>query len=147
MRPGFVFDWMCSTIFLFPTTEDIMAFLNNVNGKKLAILLISLVVYFFATDFLVHGVLMKSAYQATAPLWRTEAEIQTHMGSMMLGQFLVAIFTGLIFIHGYNGGGIVEGVRFGILMAGFAIAPMFINYAVSPIPENIHWAWVGCGVG
>ncbi len=123
-----------------------MAFLNNVNGKKLAILLISLVVYFFATDFLVHGVLMKSAYQATAPLWRTEVEIQSHIGSMMLGQFMMAIFTGLIFIHGYNGGGIVEGARFGVLMAGFATAPMFINYAVSPIPENIHWAWVGCGV-
>jgi hypothetical protein len=42
---------------------------------------------------------------------------------MMLGQFLIAIFTGLIFIHGYNGGGMVEGVRFGILMAGFSIAP------------------------
>jgi hypothetical protein len=116
-------------------------FLNNVNTKRLGMLIGAIFIWVFASDFVVHGMLLKDTYQATAHLWRTESEMQSMFGYMLFGQFLVAAFFSLIFVKGYESKGLAEGLRFGILAAGFLTGPLFIEYAVSPLPMSLLLSW------
>ena len=65
---------------------------------------------------------------------------------MLLGQLLIAKALTVLFAKGYEGTGVMEGVRFGILVTPLIIAPVFIQYAVTPLPQSILWAWVGLGI-
>lgn len=121
-------------------------FLSNVNTKRLGMLAVAIIVYQMASDFLLHQVLLKSMYAETPTLWRPEAEIGSMMGWMLLGQILIATFFALIFVKGYEGKGIGEGIRFGLLAGIFLNAPVFIQYAVSPMPSNLVCAWFCAGV-
>src|SRR5688572_30699961 len=105
-------------------------FLGNTNIKRLSMAIAAVFVFIFATDFLIHSVLMKDMYASNASLWRTEAEMQSHFGWMLLGQFLIAKFFCVIFARGYENKGIWEGARFGVLMAPMSMGGFLINYAV-----------------
>ena len=73
------------------------------------------VVVFVAMEimmFLIHGVILSSAYQATQSLWRPD------MMSLMWIYHILAIigafFLTFVFSKGYEGKGIAEGVRYGL---------------------------------
>ena len=95
-----------------------------------------------ASDFVLHGVLLKDLYAQTASAWRSEADMQAHMGYMLAGQAIAALFLVWIFAKGYEGKGLGEGVRFGLLIGAFGSAHCFIQYAVTPIPCSLLCAWV-----
>jgi hypothetical protein len=116
------------------------------NYKKLACCAVAVFVTFFITDYLVHGVLMKSTYQATQHLWRPEAEMGKFMPGMMLGKFLVALFFAWIFLHGYKGKGVMEGFRFGLLIGGYSAGGNLIMYAVAPYDCSITCSWIVAGL-
>jgi hypothetical protein len=67
------------------------------NPKSLLITILVAFITVFATDFLIHGVLLAGTYKATASLWRPEAEMMAKMPWMMLGQFLAAAAFTMIF--------------------------------------------------
>ncbi len=46
--------------------------------KPLIISIIAIAIFIWAFDFLLHGVALASLYEATASLWRTEAEMQAY---------------------------------------------------------------------
>lgn len=115
------------------------------NKKKFAILSVVMVLYFFFTDFLIHGVLLKNLYMATANLWRPEAGMHDNMPLMLLGQALVAVFFSWIFVHGYKGKGWQEGVRYGLLLGGYNMANQLIMHVVSPYPVALTASWIGLG--
>ena len=60
------------------------------NPKRLILAIVVVFVGVFTTDFLIHGIWLQGAYKGTANLWRTEPEMQAHMGWLMLAQFLAA---------------------------------------------------------
>lgn len=113
------------------------------NFKKLALSFIAVFPAIFATDFVIHGVIMKSTYQATPHLWRPEADMPAFMGCMLLGQATLALFFSWIFLHGYKGKGLGEGIRYGLLMAGFLAGNNLVMYAVSPYDFGMVAAWIG----
>ena len=53
------------------------------NTKRLILAIVVAFVVLWVTDFLIHGVWMTSDYRATQQLWRTDAEMQSHMGWML----------------------------------------------------------------
>lgn len=111
--------------------------------KKCTLSVIVLFVFIFIADFVFHGILMRDSYMATAQLWRPEAEMQSYMGYMLAGQFLIALFLASVFVHGYKGTGIKEGVKFGLLMGGLEAGKNFIMYAVAPYPMSLSLCWIG----
>lgn len=114
--------------------------------NKLIKTTIAVFVTIWVTDFIIHGMLLKSMYAATAHLWRPEMAMKKYMGYMLLGQFTIAAAFTWIFSHGYKGKGWKEGVRYGLAVGAMAGGTNVIMYAVQPYPFSIVAAWVvfGC---
>ncbi len=102
-------------------------------------------VYIFILEFILHGVLLKSQYEATAHLWRSPEDMQAMFPFMLLTQFLTAFITAFIFTRHYKGKGIGEGLRYGkfigLLIGVLNIAP----YAWTPVPAMLAMAWFAGG--
>ena len=86
-----------------------------------------------------HGKVMKEAYIATASLWRPEAEMIG--GALHGGMALSAVIATYIFIKGYEGRGIKEGLRFGIIITLLFSGCLLIAHATQPIPMSIIQMW------
>src|SRR5258707_14065154 len=65
--------------------------LLSMNPKRLILAIVAVFVGVWVTDFLIHGVWLQSTYAETMSLWRPEMEMRSHMGWLMLGQFLWAL--------------------------------------------------------
>lgn len=115
------------------------------NMKKFSITVVAVLVVTMVTNFVIHQVLLKDMYAATASLWRPEAEMQGLMHYMLLGQLVTAIAFAWIFIHGYKGTGIMEGVRYGLLMGLFQAGGNMIMYVVAPYTCALVTAWTVAG--
>lgn len=122
------------------------AFTRGLNIKSVTITILAVFAYVFITDYIIHGVILMEAYQQSAPMWRSPEQMQSFFPWMLVGQFLIAKFFVLIFAKGYEGNGIGEGVRFGLLLGFFNAGAYFIQYAVSPLPLSILWGWIGLGL-
>lgn len=121
------------------------AYLEGVNVKRLALTILAVFVFIFASDFLIHTVWLSDTYKSTAHLWRTDEDMKAHFAFMILGQFLIAKYFCVIFAKGYEGKGPIEGVRYGLLIALFNLGGMLINFAVTPIPASLTLNWaVAC---
>lgn len=116
------------------------------NTKKVAVVSIAAFATFFVTDFLIHGLLLKSTYQATQQLWRPETEMPNFMPFMILGQMLISVFFSWIFLFGYQGRGASEGLRYGLLLSGFLAGNNLVMYSVAPYPTSLVFAWIACGL-
>ena len=66
--------------------------LGKVNMKRLILSVIAMFVFIFASDFVIHSLLLGKTYKELAHLWRPEAELVSFMPWMMLGQLLIAKF-------------------------------------------------------
>jgi hypothetical protein len=110
--------------------------------KNFWLVVLASVLTVFVTDFLIHQVLLKDLYRSTAAFWRFEAEMMGFMAYMFAGQILVGVFFAWIFAFGYQGRGIAEGVRYGLLMGGLSLGQQLIMFAVQPFPTSLLAAWV-----
>lgn len=117
----------------------------GLNLKRLIPAIVAVYGFIFATDFCIHGIWLAQTYGATAHLWRPVAEMQSYMAFMMLGQFLVSAVPTIIFAKGYEGKGIAEGVRFGLLIGSIGAGYSFVQYAVFPLTCYLLGAWVFSG--
>ena len=90
---------------------------------------------------------LAGAYEATSHLWRPEAEMNSMMWLMWLTGLIWAFLFVYIFIKGYEGRGIMEGLRFGLLIGVFYSLPMSLGtYAVQPMPFSLAVSWLVFGV-
>ena len=91
-------------------------------------------------DTLTNTVLLSRAYAETASLWRPEAEVK--IGVIVISWLFIAFFFTLIFSKGYQGKGILEGVRYGLYMTGLVSIPMaYMTYATMPVPYGLTFLW------
>jgi hypothetical protein len=91
-------------------------------------------------DFVINAVLLKGAYEATAHLWRPEAEMKIWLFQVVA--LFVAYFFTLIFSKGYEGKGIGEGVRYGFYVGMLMAVPMaYGSYGAMPIPYSLALQW------
>jgi hypothetical protein len=91
-------------------------------------------------DFILHGLLLRSTYQATANLWRPMDQL-----NMPLMYFVTLIFTAcFVFIYGFLVGrkSLATGIRFGALFGlATGISMGFGSYIYMPIPLTLAWSW------
>lgn len=98
-------------------------------------------------NFLVHQVLLADTYQALAAVWRPEQEMMSMMWVMFVTSAIYLFLFCYIFTKGYEGKGVMEGVRYGLLMGLFMSVPMaFDSYVIYPITTNLALIWFVCGV-
>jgi hypothetical protein len=91
-------------------------------------------------DFILHGVLLQSTYQATANLWRPMDQMNVPL------RYLVSLVfsASFVLIYGLLVGqkSLVSGIKFGALFGlATGISMGFGSYSVMPIPLALAWGW------
>src|SRR5262249_35926854 len=97
----------------------------------------------FFYEWGLHGGLLQNAYAQTATMWRPKDDFMAHMGSLVLGQFIIAFTFCLIYTRAEV---IKQGVGFAIGY-GLVIALMrsgndLITFAVQPLPFSFIGSWI-----
>lgn len=91
-------------------------------------------------DYLIHNVMLRSAYEATASMWRPEGEMKLWV------MFVTVLISAFAFVMLYDrlvaakgpGKGLVYGLWFG-LATGVSMG--YGTYAVMPIPYSMAFTW------
>jgi hypothetical protein len=115
--------------------------------KKLNYVFTSIVVFvvFQALNYVIHNLILMNAYAALADVWRTD------MMRQMWIIYATSLVFSFLFVHiyrkGYEGKGIAEGIRYGLLIGLLMnVMGMFGQYAVYPIPFSLVIQWFVFGV-
>jgi hypothetical protein len=109
-------------------------------NKKLWLGVLAVFVVIAAWETIVNMLLLSSAYQATAHLWRPMAEMKIWLFYVIY--LFVAFFFTLIFSKGYEGKGVVEGLRYGFYVGMMMAVPMaYGTYGSMPIPYSMALQW------
>ena len=91
-------------------------------------------------DFILHGLFLRSTYEATANQWRPMAQM-----NMPLMYFVTFVFTVcFVLIYGLLVGqkSLSSGIRFGALFGlATGITMGFGSYSYMPIPLTLAWSW------
>ena len=108
--------------------------------KRLALAVVAVFIAWSVMDFIIHGLILQSTYQATAQLWRPMDQM-----NMSLMYVVTLVFTAcFVLIYGLMVGqkSIASGVKFGALFGlatGFSMG--FGSYSYMPIPSALAWSW------
>lgn len=97
-------------------------------------------VFFALASYLVDGVLLASTYESLKEIWRPD------MMSLMWVYYVILLvgsfFFVFIFSRGYEGKGVMEGVRFGLYIGiWMGIGMAYGTYAMIPIPYSMALTW------
>lgn len=109
------------------------------NSKRYFLASFAVFVFIFIFEWVFHGMALKGLYEATASLWRPKEECVTW--AMFVAQVMFAFVFTFIFTKGYEGKGIGEGTRYGILIGLLMIPTNLIWYAVAPLPFELVVYW------
>ena len=105
--------------------------------------ILSILAVFFAwsvMDFVIHGVILKASYEATAHLWRPMAEMK--MGLMHVVVFIAASVFVLIYAWLIGGKSLARGLKYGLLYGLAAGVSMgYGSYSYMPITYHIALVW------
>jgi hypothetical protein len=105
--------------------------------KRFLIAFIAAYIFLFLWGWLINGVLLKDIYAETPNLWRTESEMRSLFHWIILGPALVVFSFVMIYATGFAGGGVIAGIRLGLLLEIAAIGMRLGFYAVQPIPGKL----------
>src|SRR5690606_14020513 len=97
--------------------------------------------------FVVHGIMLADTYANMWQVLRPQAEIESLTWVMFVSSALYLLLFCYIFTKGYEGKGVGEGLRFGLLLGLFMSIPMAMDqFALYPISSNIAAIWFVSGV-
>jgi hypothetical protein len=105
--------------------------------KRFIIAFIAAYIFLFVWGWLLNGVLLKDIYAQTSNLWRTQTEMLSFFQWILIGQALIVFAFVMIYVTGFAGGGVVAGIRLGILLEIAAIGMRMGVYAVQPFPGKL----------
>ena len=109
-------------------------------GKKILMATVSVFVLWSVLDFLIHGVLLRTAYEATASLWRPMAQMK--MGLMYVTVLIASFMFVLIYSRFITPKTPASGCKFGLLYGiGVGVGMGYGTYSVMPIPYSMALAW------
>jgi len=109
-------------------------------GKRIWIGFVTVFVTTQIIEVIVHFILLNSAYSQHLHIWRPIVEVRLWM-LPVTGMFFSFFFV-LIFSKGYEGKGLVEGVRYGVYVALLTVLPhAYSSYAMMQIPYLITLQW------
>ncbi len=90
--------------------------------------------------YVVNGLLLQSTYASIHGVWRPD--ILSKMWINAVNDFILSFVFVYLFAKGYEGRGMLEGVRFGLLMGlVFAIPAAYGTYVIIPVPYYLALEW------
>jgi hypothetical protein len=111
-------------------------------------ILIGFVVVFIAMvvmSFIVEGLILGPTYESLKSLWRPD--MQSKMWIYYILMVVGSFFFSFIFSKGYEGKGIMEGVRYGLYIGiWISIGMAYGTYAMIAIPYSLALQWFIYGV-
>ena len=105
--------------------------------KRFILAFIIAYIFLFFWGWLLNGVLLKDVYAQTPNLWRTQSEMLGFFHWILIGQALIVFAFVMIYASGFAGGGVIAGIRLGILLEIAAIGMRMGVYAVQPFPGKL----------
>jgi hypothetical protein len=97
--------------------------------------------------YVIHEVMMGDTYERLASIFRPEAEMNDMMWMMMVSGAVTIFMFCYIFTRGYEGKGIMEGVRFGALIGFLMAGPIAIDpHVIYPVPADVASIWLISGI-
>ncbi len=109
-------------------------------AKRIILAVVAAFIAWSILDFILHGLLLRSTYEATANLWRPMDQM-----NMPLMYFVTFVFTAsfvLIYSLLVERKSLVSGIRFGALFGlATGISMGFGSYSYMPIPLALAWSW------
>ena len=113
-------------------------------GKKYLIGTLAVFVVWQITDYLIHGVYLMPAYEATSDLWRTEMN-----GGLLV---LVSLIAAASFVYVYSeliaNKSVATALKYGVVFGiGAGASFAYGSYAVMPIPYSMALVWFLTAVG
>ena len=108
-------------------------------NKKFVIAWIVLFVAWFMGSFIVHGLLLHSAYMRLTDLFRPEGEQQKYFPLMVLAHLILSGAFVWIYARGVEAKPwMAQGVRFGVAVALLTSVPTYMIYfVVQPMPPQL----------
>jgi len=114
-------------------------------NKKFWLAFIAVFVTAEVFNFLIHGVLLQAEYQASASVWRPD--MMRLMWVYHVLSLVASFFFTFIFSKGYEGKGIVEGVRFGLYIGiWLSMSMAYGTYAMIAVPYAMAVKWFLGGI-
>lgn len=111
------------------------------NWKKFLIAFVVLYIVFNLLGLLIHVVLLSADYQQLENVWRSDMNKYMWV-SYVTGAFYCFFFV-FIFARGQENKGIIEGVRYGLIIWAFYSIPVLYNqFMVYPLPYNLILKWL-----
>ena len=108
--------------------------------RRTVLAVVAVFVSWAILDFILHGLLLRSTYEATANLWRPMDQM-----NMPLMYLVTLVFsTCFVLIYGLLIGqkSLASGIRFGALFGmATGISMGFGSYSYMPIPLTLAWSW------
>ena len=100
-----------------------------------------------AFGYLIHEVGLSETYQSLASVFRPKAEMDGMMWMMMVGGAVSLLLFCYIFTLGYEGKGVMEGVRYGALIGLFFAIPSSVDhYVIYPLTGELAVIWFVTGI-
>ena len=101
------------------------------NTKRLALSSIAVFIFIYLFEWYFHGTCLMGIYTETAQWWRPEETMIDFMHLFLIAQLSFSVLFCYIFAKGYEGRGIMEGVRFGIILGIFCFVPHYLIWYAS----------------
>ena len=105
--------------------------------KRFILAFIAAYIFIFLWGWLLNGVLLKDIYAQTPNLWRSQSEMMSLFHWIIIGQALIVFAFIMIYASGFAGGGVIAGIKLGVLVEIAAIGMRMGFYAVQPIPGKL----------
>jgi len=116
---------------------------EKTNVKRFVLSCGAVYVVYQVLGFLIHEVFLGETYASLASVWRPEAEMMSKMWIMFLTSTVWTVLFCYIFTRGYEGKGVMEGARYGVIMGLFLGIPYsYESHAIYPIPISLAHAWL-----
>jgi hypothetical protein len=105
--------------------------------KRFLIAFVAAYIFMFVWGWLLNGVVLKDVYAETPNIFRPQAEMMSLFHWILIGQAVLILAFVLIYASGFAGGGVMAGIRLGILLEIAAIGSRMAIYAVQPFPGKL----------
>jgi len=105
--------------------------------KRFLIAFVAAYIFMFVWGSLLNGVVLKDVYAETPNIFRPQAEMMSLFHWILIGQAVLILAFVLIYASGFAGGGVMAGIRLGILLEIAAIGSRMAIYAVQPFPGKL----------
>ena len=113
------------------------------NVKRFGLACVGVYLVYQVLSFIINTFILGDTYLALASVWRPEAEMMSKMWILFLTSAVWTVLFCYIFTRGYENKGVMEGVRYGLMIGLFVGLPFsYESYAVYPITIGLAHAWV-----